>query len=566
MIEREEKSPKRGEKLDYPKSCSAGVRAEDGRNEMLRSYLRGFSRYLYFAVLLLALLTLFGTKAADFPTFALPFIVLLYAIPATIGAMFDVVAKRAHRQFKLNESGALSRYNRKWCLWFAGFFVFYLASGLLFMLQAPSWNGNEWLLMWVAIPGYYFVYLLVGRFHEKEYAPRFYKASAIKWSVVIMAGVLCLAYAGMSFAAVSGPEISIAAMIENRSMPFAGSECALLAEADKLTSYSDCLWRYGLEQIEGTSHIAAFVVNLVLSAPVFLGITSQLGCGLLSREEVKSEFQLLPTADQSCKDSPVLLRYFAIAFGIWLAFSLVFVWAEGRIEDMRATGSYTIIDAKLDELTDWVVLASEHSGEEVVAITESVTNANDFNKAFKQKADERIRTSLEPLKEQINTYYDTCVGNVDSYIEWRDGFFGFFAKLIKPVGEGAASDEFTKRVIEPVSREELDRSFEAYIAELKALYDEYYLSEEIQVIDSPFGLPTSDEVASSVVVPPALWPHWDSGARSDITWNVLLNTDGDVDIEELKAKIVDLINQERNQVLSEADGLAAKFLPNLGVL
>ncbi|MEE0706224.1 MAG: hypothetical protein UCH28_07550 [Adlercreutzia sp.] len=562
----EEKPLERDKGSSVSTSDAAETSATNDVKVKLHLYFKGFSQYLTYAVLLLALLTLFGTKAADFPSCAFPFIVLLYAVPATLGTMFSIVTKRAHRQFKLNAGGKLSHYNRKWYLWFAGFFAFYLASGILFVLQAPGWDGKEWLLMWAAIPAYYLVFLAVRHIHKKELAPRFYKASALKWSAIIVTVFLCLAYAFMASTTDSGSGLSVAAMIENRSMAFAGSECALLAEADKLLSYSDCLWRYGLGLIQSGSYAIAFVINLVLSAPVFFSIASQLSCCLLTREEMKSEFQLLPDTGQDQRDSPLLPRYFVIALGIWFAFTLLFVWAEGKVEEIRGTGTYTIIDERLDELTDWVVLASEHSGGEVVAVTESIENANEFNKTFKQKADEKIKAKLEPLKEKINAYYDACEDHVDSYLDWRDGPVGFLAKLVKPIGEGAAIDEFNKQIVEPVSRAELDKAFEAYITELKVLYDEYDSSEAAHVVDSPIGHRTSEEVASQITFPPALWPQWDGDGRSDIAWNVLLNTDGDVNRETLKVEIVDLINRERDQMLAEVDGLAAKFLPNLELL
>lgn len=72
-------------------------------------FVKDFARYLVKAIIVVAVLMVFGKFAPLLPSVAFPFVFLLYAIPATLGALYNVVNWRLRRQSWYTEDGRLSR-------------------------------------------------------------------------------------------------------------------------------------------------------------------------------------------------------------------------------------------------------------------------------------------------------------------------------------------------------------------------------------------------------------------------------------------------------------------------
>ena len=89
----------------------------------MRPHWKELLRYLVKAVAVIAFLTVVGNFATFLPSIAFPLIFLVYAAMATFGAMYNVVAKRLHRQDLYNKDGRLSRFNRKWFGWLTVLFI-----------------------------------------------------------------------------------------------------------------------------------------------------------------------------------------------------------------------------------------------------------------------------------------------------------------------------------------------------------------------------------------------------------------------------------------------------------
>ena len=520
--------------------------------------------YLAWAVVLVSALTLIGSLAPHIPPFALPFVFLLYAIPATLGSMYNVVVSRHHRQGKLNSKGKLSHYNRRWFFWFLGFFVFYLFSGMLFVLQAPSWDLLEWVLVWVAIAVYYGVFLLAQCVSKREYRPRFYKASAIRWSIVVTAILLCLAYALLPDQGQSAGQIDIRQAIQGRVMPFADSPSALLSELDKLTTYPDYLIRYGLNQIAGGSIVVAFVIKFALSVSVFFGITSQLGCCLLSLDEIKSEFKLLPVDDSDGSERQVTRRYALLLLGTWLVLSGAFLWAEAKVEEARTTDEYADINKWLDDVTEAVVLATELGIDKVNDYAESGAMMEEFNTEFVPRRDAYIYESEQRISELLEAYYADCEDNVGSYAEWYEGIAGSFARLVKPLAYGMAEAAFDERVVGPVSRSELDDVVSEYIDGLKLLYEERLEAEGAYGLGTSAVMLTADDIAAGIPQPLALWPSWDSNAGKAFVDDDLLYSGEGASGEEVEQRVSAFIASQRDKALVELKQISKRFFIDHG--
>ncbi len=523
----------------------------------LKSRITDFLHFCVEGLVLLALLSFAKDCSPILPAWVLPVVFLIYALPATIGSMYNIVVNRLHKQDLYNETGKLSHYNRRWFVWFGGFFVAYLVSGMLFVLQAPSWDSKEWLLIWASVPIYYVVFLIVQFACKKEYSAKYYKARAIKWSIVVATAIVTLLYAFIAAQAPTDMQIDLHEVIQNRYLPYADSPAQFLSETEKLTTYADCLTQYGINKLEGVSYPVSFVIKLVLGFSVFAGIISQLGFCLLSRHEIGSVFRLLP-ADGGQSKEPVQPKYLVILLAIWIGLSGLFCGLNVAAEKIRATDEYTFVDQWIDNTSEWVILAAEQNIEVIKEDIEIVDSNRDFNERFAQRRDEYVNTQERALIDLVNTYYDDCEANVNSYVEWYEGPLIAAERIVPVIGENAMRDEFGKQVIAPVSPDALNQRYSEFLAGLKNLYEEYWSAEEIVGVAQQAPVTNAEEIISKLPSTIALWPSWDSEEGKKLVQEVLLGK-GEGSSDSVRERIMSYISAQRASAVSFAESLPSKF-------
>lgn len=516
------------------------------------------------AVVVVGMLVVIGKHAAALPTILLPFVFLLYAVPTTLGAMYGIYVRRLHNQSRYNEGGELSRRNRSWLGWMALLSFLSLVSAFMFVLEAPNWDEAVWSLFWIAIPAYYVVFLIARFAGRRQYSPTFYKSRAILWSTLAVTGVLCVVYAAMTTDFSPAGGLYLEDVLQNRYLPFAGSHCDVLIEADKLNTYSDALTKYGLSYIAGGSFAGALLINVLLSASIFWGFANQLSFCVLSKQEIKAEFQLLPAAidggdegdawstgrAERAEDArPIRKRYFVVALAVWVALSAVFATAEVAIQEVKKTDEWTHTDEFLEQATAAIVLAPKYDPDDLLDIVVDEEAEEALADAYAE-AMERLATEEEAeLTRRINAYYDSCLNNVSSYVEWRDGFAGVFANVFKPVGEGMARDEFVERVVNPVDRSEVDKAYDAYISGLVDARNAYLSSWQSLNPNSLLGEFAIGREAFEAPDKLELWPSWEGDASSVVVRDVLLGSVGASDKDLIRDKVEDYIEERRAKTL-----------------
>lgn len=523
----------------------------------LRSRITDFMHFCIEALILLALLSFAKDCSPILPAFVLPLVFLIYAVPATIGSMYNVVVNRLHKQDLYNETGKLSHYNRRWFVWFGGFFIAYLVSAALFVLQAPSWDPKEWFLIWMSVPIYYVVFLITQRICKKEYSAKYYKARAIKWSIIVTTILVTVLYAVVAAQAPTELQIDLHEIIQDRYLPFADSPSALLAEVEKLTTYADCLTQYGLGRLEGVSYPVSFIIRLILGFSVFAGIISQLGFCLLNRHEIESVFRLLP-ADGGKSKEPVQAKYIIILVAVWIALSGLFYGFNVAVEKIRESSECTFVDKWVDDTSEWVILAAETDIEVIKEDMEIVDSAREFNARFAQERDAFIAEHKPSLIGAVNAYYDSCEANVDSYAEWFEGPLIGAERLIPIFGENAMKDEFTKQVIDSVSAKNVNEEYKQYLSGLENLYEKYWSAEEVASIAQQAPVPNIAEIKSKLPDEIELWPVWDSEEGKKLLQEVLLGK-GEGSSEDVRERIMEFINTRKASAVSYIESLPTKF-------
>lgn len=544
------------DKLDTVSHAIRGVFADLHGKDVLR--------YLAKALPLALFLTLAGACATSLPWFAFPPILLIYALVATMGALYYVMIRRVHKQDMFSEGGELSKYNRKWLIWFTALFVFSLFSAFFFVLGAPRWDGLIWVLIWAAVPLYYLAFHVADRIAKKEFRSQYRKAKAMKWSSGLVLFVLCLVYAVLSVQSSVDAQFDALDVLRYPYMPFADAPSVFLSEVDKLSALMNNLTNYGLVQIAKTSFFAAFAVKFALALSVFLGVVSQFTFCLLSWQEMKGEFRLLPVredvdvfADGKTRlrteerqgERPYLLRYFVAIGLLSIASFFVFWLLEDTTSKARGTEEYTAADAFVKESTDNIVAVLEGAIEEH-------KEERDINERYRQKFSELIEDRRQTLDPLINEYYNQCLLHVDSYLGWSEGIFGGVAGYLGGFGEGRAVENFKAKVAGPVDKAELERAYEDYVDTMIQTMSEYWIEINDGGSDSPMGVSSAGEYMKELAREKGwleLWKPLDESPMSENTRKALLGTGGDTSEETRKAEVSALIDLARSDTFASLE-------------
>lgn len=515
-------------------------------------------RYGVKALAALAILALIRDCAPITPAWLLPILLLIYALPAAVGSMYDVVTNRLHRQNMYNKNGTLSHYNRRWVFWFGALFVFYLVSALIYAVQAPSWDRRECALVWMAPFVYGVIYLIVRRLCRKEYSSTYYKARAMKWSIVISALVLTIVYAVMCGQPSTDLQIDLREIVQDRYLPFEASPSPLLAEIDKFSTYANCLSEYGLEKLAGSSYAISLLASIVSGFSVFVGVVSLLSACLLNQKELKSEFQLLPV-DEGGAEEPVRKQYIALLAAIWIIFSGV-LWAlDDGVGKIKATNEYTVADAWMDETTEWAILAAEQDIKTIKEDVEQVEEQKRFNKEFDEKKKNFMDEQLPDVVQRVNDYYDACETGIDAYAEWYDSVPVAMARVFPIMKEGMVRDEFAKQVVEPVNADELNSQYRDFVEGLKGLYSEYWTAEANADFARRASLDSADEIEERLPSELSLWADWNSDQGVKFIHEVLLGENAEGDAADIKKRIHDYIEGRRGETIAFIESLPDAF-------
>lgn len=519
---------------------------------------RNVVRYGIKALAAVAILALIRDCAPITPAWLLPILLLVYALPAAVGSMYDVVVNRLHRQNMYNENGTLSHYNRRWVFWFGALFVFYLASALIYAIQAPSWDRQECALVWMTPLVYGIIYLIIRRLCRREYSSTYYKARAMRWSIIVSALVLTIIYAVMCGQPSTDLQIDFREIVQDRYLPFEESPAPLLAEIDKFSTYANCLSEYGLEKFAGHSYVISLLASIVSGFSVFVGVVSLLSACLLNQKELKSEFQLLP-ADEGGAEEPVRKQYIALLVAIWIVFSGVLWVLDGEVGKIRATSEYTAVDAWIDETTEWAILAAEQDVKTIKKDVERAEDLKKFNEEFDEKKKSFMDEQLPSVVQRVNDYYDACEANIDAYAEWYDSVPVAMARLFPIMKEGMVRDEFAKQIVESVNTEELNDQYRVFVEGLKGLYSEYWTAEANADFAQRAPHDSADEIEERLASELSLWADWNSDQGTKFVHEVLLGENAEGDSTDVRKRIRDYIEERRGETVAYVESLPNAF-------
>lgn len=526
--------------------------------DAVQSRWKSVVRYGVKALAAVAILALIRDCAPITPAWLLPVLLLIYALPAAVGSMYDVVVNRLHRQNMYNENGTLSHYNRRWVFWFGALFVFYLVSALIYAVQAPSWDRRECALVWMAPFVYGVIYLIVRRLCRREYSSTYYKAQAMKWSIIVSALVLTVIYAAMCGQPSTDLQIDLREIVQDRYLPFEESPAPLLVEIDKFSTYTNCLTEYGLGKLAGSSYAISLLASIVSGFSVFVGVVSLLSACLLNQKELKSEFQLIPVAEGGAEE-PVRKQYIALLAAIWIIFSGVLWVLDVGVGKIKATNEYTAVDAWINETSKWAILAAKEDVDDINDTLNRAKELEKFNEEFDAKKKSFMDEQLPSVVQRVNDYYDACEASIDAYADWYDSVPVAMARVFPIMKEGMVRDEFAKQIVEPVNADELNSQYRDFVEGLKGLYSEYWTAEANADFAQRVSLDSADEIGERLPSELSLWADWNSDQGVKLIHEVLLGENAKGDAANIKKRIHDYIEGRRGETIAFVESLPDTF-------
>ena len=493
-------------------------------------FVESVKSYFVKALIVFLLLLFLAKMAPMMPLFLLLIAMVAYAAVAMMGSLHFVVMHRKLRRFKLRESGSLAKLNQRWTMYAAVLFLLSLASALMFVLQAPNWGAREWKMLFVAALLYWLVFYIALRQFRRELADGFDKAAAMKWSYWITGVIICIAYVVLFSQGNEPKEMTMAYAFSQVPTPYADNPCILLSDMEMATSFFDGLKVHALNNMPGAYSWVSILVDAVMFAAVFFGLSSQLCFCMLNSNELKAEFQTLPSSDAECgQKQPFRKGYFIVTSAVALAFVIAFVVIDGKLEEIRNEGGATPIEAEITAWRDELILLYD-------------------TKIEKQAIESEMSNELLPL---LDAYYEKCQSNVDFYVAshrqedngWLENARDWLVSLFGANDEDVETvrNEFVEQISAGANGDAVENVYEEYRNQL---------IENNRVANEGYSK-LSDWQLAGVDLPDKLdlWQSLDD----DAVRNVLLKRN--LTREDLRSEIKKLIESAHQNALNVLDAL-----------
>lgn len=507
---------------------------------VLRANLGKAGSYLMAASLLIVSLTIIGKTIPFLPTFAIPFAMLFYAVPATFGATYGLVVKRYFTQNRYAPEGALAQRRGRWLIPMAVFFVFSLASACLFLMEAPGWKAEGWILVYGAIVFYFAIYQFVYRHLLNQYDARYCKSISMTLSAAVTAIALCfVSVVLLDPEGLQGRFESFEQAQENWPRYFANSPCLLLCEVEKISASTDVFMFYGLEDIAKASIWMAHLIRIIASFSVFYGLANLLSCCMLTADEIKSGFKPLPAFGEQADGLGIRRNYIFWLVALWALMSLGLVAADSWLKASTEGGQSSPADTAIEKVNDWFGF---------VPLLELTAEEQALYSEYTRTCDNIASEHEEELVLLINQYYDSCTNNVDSYLDWHEESSDGLLMGFELFSDWNTSHQFRANVIKPVDSTDLDEALAAYEAALLQAWDSYQMNREAQCLADP---ERGVQLSLNPPAAPALWPDWGDAEGECIVRDVLLGSQQDATREEMKAEILTFIESRREAALAK---------------
>lgn len=425
--------------------------------------------YLIKALLLVGALFLFAKGAPFLPPLVVGLFWALLSAAASLGFAYQVVVRKTHKQYGLEEGGKLFRLNNGRAFWLiAGFIVSAICvMGIIF--EAPKWDIGEWLVVLLSIPLYAGVFAAMKTALKGEMKQPFLTARLIAWSCGIAGALLCAVFAMLVFMQPAATFESADAAFLAAEQPFSQSSSVLLSEAGKLTALVDGLTTYGMAKAAEVSFAGYVVMRLIVAASALFGVAGLLGFCSLKESELKRVFLPLENLGEEDVCGSVARRYVALIAALPLCLAALFTAADFKASEVSQTGEFTMAEKIVRDQVGIAAYLIDGKYYDQLAVEE-------LTEEMKGRSEElfgRLESEVVPL---VNASFDARLANVDSYLDWYYSLpadYERLGNLIAGSVESYASEQFKAKIDEGIDDSQISGKLEELSGQAEALKSEF---------------------------------------------------------------------------------------------
>lgn len=419
--------------------------------------------YAIKAIIVVALLYLFGYVAGELHLIAIAVIWVLVSALVSIAFAYPYIIKKLNTKEMFQDySEASKRINGR----FGRLIFCYVLSAFLIatlMIETQKWTTAEWIVVVASIPLYYFISLFINsKIITKQYKPAYQRRGVMLWSQIATGILLTVLFLIIGFLFLYGNSFSLGESFSNTKLLFENSPSQLLAEVGKIGYLIDGFTVYGLSQIGSFDYLLYLTISVVLCLSSSFALSHLLSLCSLEFYDLKKVF--LPIEEQN----NITLRNKTIIVSVLtlittsIIFVGLFMYGEQKTSEAQQTNTYTAAQKLIRDQVNLITYEIDGRLYDKDMVEMTIGSLIDQNKNYLETRDFLIQT--------INNSYSTCNENVDTYLDWfyqpwyEDPFGKIqqgFENLISPNND-RAYQEYKTRLTTDVDYEQFETAINDY--------------------------------------------------------------------------------------------------------
>jgi len=369
------------------------------------------SAYLVKAAVLFVALLLIGWFAPIMHPVLLAFLWAALSAVSAMSIAYDSVIKKARNQHQYKSGSLFARLNsgRVFSLTIAFVVSAVCTAGLI--MEAPKWEIAEWVLIALAVPLFLGVFELLKRFFAKQYEPLYQVSRSIKFSVIAVGALLCVAYLIISSIGPTASYGSLAEALSAAKTPFDVSPSVLLREMGEYAAAADAVMAYGASEVAKGSVWVYLAIRVVVSASAFFGVAGLIGSCMLDPADVRLVFLPLDSVRGEQRDWGVTKRYVVVACALPIVLVLFGLVADNEAASVVASDQYKATKEMVGNQLNTAACSVDGR----LYDQGGLDNLNERFRSDMGSLYIQRKKELEPL---INEAFKQRERNVDEYLDW----------------------------------------------------------------------------------------------------------------------------------------------------